>query len=129
MNGLRLITNRVEIESLSSELQRYIRGMMYPFAFMQNDEVITKGEIRFLEDGSVEIKMIEAIDKGKGSGRLFVEHLKNIENVFEIWGESKPDAVPFWLKMGAVFEPTAFKVFASECEYEEDFLVPFTIPC
>ena len=129
MSNVNLITDRVQIASLSLELHRYICGMMYPFAFMKNDVVIAKGEIRFYEDGSVEIKMIEAIDKGKGSGRLFVEHLKSIETVCEIWGESKPDAVPFWLKMGAVFEPTAFQVYASESEYEEDFLVPFTIAC
>ncbi|WPS85691.1 hypothetical protein SMD22_01140 (plasmid) [Brevibacillus halotolerans] len=127
MNHFQLITDREEIELLSNELKRYIYGMDNPFVFIHKGEVIAKGEIVFYKDDSVEVKMLEVVNKGKGNGRMFVEYLKNMKNIHEIWGESVPNSVCFWFKVGATFDPVAFNNFIKEDEHEEGFLVPFTI--
>jgi hypothetical protein len=124
-----LVTNREEIEAMSDELKKYIAGMENPFVFLQNGEVIAKGELAYYEDDSVEIKMVKTINKRTGKGRVFVEYLKNLPNVKEIWGEAVPDAVAFWSKLGAKFDPEAFEQYLEAEEHEEGFLVPFKIAC
>lgn len=42
--------------------------------------------------------------QSKGYGRMVVEHLKKTPGVSCLTGDSVPEALPFWAKMGAVFD-------------------------
>ncbi|WCK57240.1 hypothetical protein PP175_29050 (plasmid) [Aneurinibacillus sp. Ricciae_BoGa-3] len=129
MNGFKLVTQREEIEQLSEELKKYSYGMEYPFVFLKEGKVIVKGELAFMQDNSVEVKLMESIQKRKGNGRVFIEYLKSLANVHEIYGEAVPEAVPFWHEMGAEFEPSVFEEYLATPVHEEGFLVPFQIAC
>jgi hypothetical protein len=129
MNTFEFITNKEDIESISDELKRYSCGMENPFVFIRNGTVIVKGEMAIFEDDSVEIKMLESIKKRMGAGRTFVEYLKKMPHVHEIWGEALPNAVDFWFKMGAKFDPSSFETYLGTEDHEEGFLIPFTIAC
>lgn len=128
---LKLVTDEFEILTLPQNVQNYLRGMEFPFAFLMDGNVVAKGELEFDsgEIGSIEVKMIKSIEERKGYGKLFVQYLKSLPEVKEIWGESLPVSVPFWLKMGAKFEETSYEEFIKNDEHEEGFLVPFTIAC
>lgn len=128
---MNLVTDEAEILTLPQEVHSYLRGMEFPFAFLVDGIVVAKGELEFDsgEVGSVEVKMIKSVEERKGYGKLFVEHLKSLDEVKEIWGESLPVSVPFWFKMGAKFEESVFNEFIENDEHEEGFLVPFTIAC
>lgn len=99
-----------------------------PFIFRLDGKTIVYGEAEF-EQSEVYIKMMESIEKKKGYGRLFIEHLKSLPTIKEIWGEAIEDAVPFWYKIGAKLHPTEFERFINQDELEEDFLLPFSIKC
>lgn len=122
-----LLTDKKEIVIRVPELENRIRYEEHSFAFLLNGSLIAMGEVAFEEDNSIEIKMLETIEKKKGYGRMFVEYLKTIPGIVELWGESVPDAVPFWQKVGVQFEPTGFQQFIEADEHEEGFLIPFTI--
>lgn len=122
-----LITDKKEIEKRFPQLGSRIRYEQYSFAFACNEELVAVGEIAFEDDQSVEIKMLETLVKRKGYGRMFVAHLRSLPNVVELWGESVPDAVPFWHKVGASFEPSVYEDYLETDEHEEGFLIPFTI--
>jgi len=99
-----------------------------PFIFRVNEKTLVYGEAE-IGHGEVYIKMMESIEHKKGYGRLFIEYLKSMPTIHEIWGESVENAVPFWFKMGAKLNPMLFERFLNEEELEEDFLLPFSIKC
>lgn len=100
------------------------------FVYTIGGEIVAEGELKFCPDEQlIEIKMVETIEKRKGYGTKFVNHLRTLEGYNELWGEAVPDAVPFWLKKGAKFEEESFEEYVKFDEYYEGFLVPFTISC
>lgn len=127
----RLLTDRAEIiEQFPVFGERVRHWGKDVFVYVVGDEIVAEGELELSpEDRSIEIKMIQTKEERKGYGRKFVNYLKALDGYEELWGESVPDAVPFWSKNGAVFEPTAFNEFMELDEYEEGFLIPFTIKC
>jgi|GEM_PF-5616377 len=123
-----IIDRNYLIQHLAEFVGEY-RYSEYPFLFLQDERVLAKGEIVFEADGSVEIKMVESLEPRRGHGRAFIEYLKALPEVTEIWGEALGDAVPFWSKVGAVFEKQAFECFIETNDSEEGNLIPFTIAC
>ncbi|KQY90927.1 hypothetical protein ASD24_24320 [Paenibacillus sp. Root52] len=126
--NIELYTDKKEILIHAPELESQIRHELNPFAFLLNQQLIAYGEIAILEDRSLEIKMLQVIEEKRGYGRIFVDYLKTIPGIKELWGEALPEAVPFWQKVGASFDPMSYEHYLNNNDKnEEGFLVPFTI--
>lgn len=102
-----------------------------PFLFLVDGKAVVFGECD-VQDGDIEIKYVESLEKGKGYASLFIRHLIDDLDFNEVWGESVVDAFHFWKKVGAVFDEWSEKYFREHIEdgnfeFEEDFLIPFTI--
>jgi hypothetical protein len=127
-----LLTDYQEIVKAVPELGEKMKHYPEPFVFLVNGIATMIGEIRITKE-DVCVKMVESLEKEKGNGRQFIDFLKSIPEKEEIWGESVVEAIPFWSKMGAVFNSTLYKEYQEAMkvgeELEEDFLLPFTIYC
>lgn len=127
---LHLYTDKKEIIKHAPELESRIKYEEHSFAFLLNNKLIAYGEIASLEDQSLEIKMLEVVEKRRGYGSMFVDYLKMMPGITELWGESLLDAVPFWQKVGAIFDPSSLEepfYLIDEDGTKEGFVIPFTI--
>ena len=125
-----LITDKVDILKHAPELEKRIKCEEHSFAFLLNNMLIAYGEIACLCDQSLEIKMLEVVEKKRGYGSMFVNYLKAMPGITELWGESLYDAVPFWKKVGAIFDPGSLEeplCLVNEDGTKEMFPIFFTI--
>lgn len=135
MNGEKgkLVTNQEEMKVHYPQFYKDLQYCEHAFIFLWDNKVVATGELEFDsgEPGALEVKMVEVMKKKKGYGRKFIDYLKNFEHVKEIWGESVPEAVPFWFKVGAVFDKGDFETFiqTDDSNFSEDTLFSFQIPC
>lgn len=102
-----------------------------PFIFFLNGNPVVYGEC-MVKDNEIEIQYIKSIDTRKGYATLFINHLIQDLEFTEVWGESVVESFLFWEKVGAVFDETSenyFRKYAGDesVEFEEEFLIPFTI--
>ncbi|HDR7922438.1 hypothetical protein [Bacillus paranthracis] len=116
-------------EKVFGDILKNLKNMEHRILYLKNDTPIAYGEAIFEKDGSVYIEYIQCLEKRKGYGSEIINHFKNQETITEIWGESIPDAVPFWHRMGVKFEQSAFNEFIEEDELAEGFLIPFSLKC
>ncbi|MFJ8528374.1 hypothetical protein [Bacillus sp. NPDC094106] len=116
-------------EKTSGDILKSLTYMENRILYFKNDVPIAYGEAEFETDGSVYIQYIKCLKERVGHGTEIISHLKKQEGITEIWGESIPDAVPFWHKMNVTFDKTEFTRFMDEDELEEGFLIPFSLKC
>lgn len=129
MADMKLITDYQEMMKLVPHMKEQIDIYEEPFIFMLDGIVVVVGELEMWNSGKcVYIKNINSMEYRKGYGKLFIQFLLQQLGKKEIIGESIPDAVPFWFKMGAKFEKQPFQDFLDAEEDEmTGLLIPFTI--
>lgn len=96
----------------------------HPFAFLVNDDVSLYGDAE-KNNGAFYINNVWSKNERKGAGREFICYLFENEKIQMIEGESTPEAVPFWFKMGAIFPKGIFDEFIEDDDFED--LLPFKI--
>jgi len=123
------LNDKDKMVEFAPEMKDYFKMFLTPFLFAVDGEVVLVGECK-IWNNELEMKYVTSFNRGKGFGRMLIEHLLNDLHYNEIWGESVPDAYHFWKKVGAVFSADDEKFFEEnegKVDFEEDFLIPFNI--
>jgi hypothetical protein len=132
MKDYELVTDYRKLLELAPQLKEDIDSYQEPFLFFVDGTPTIIGEIQITKI-DVYVKMVRSLEQGLGHGKEFIYYLKGLPGKHEIWGESVESAIPFWRKMGAVFDSIVYKYYERDLkegkELEEDFLLPFMIHC
>lgn len=119
--GLGEITKECMLEGVIKE---NLEKAENPFAFLVDGVVEMHGDAE-KNNGVFYIDNVWSKNERKGTGREFIRYLFENEKIQVIEGESTPEAVPFWFKVGAIFPKEMFDEFIEDDDFED--LLPFKI--
>lgn len=109
---------------LGKNIKENLEKAEHPFVFLVDGVVCLHGDAE-KNNGSFHINNMWSKVERKGTGRQFIRYLFENEKIQVIEGESTPEAVPFWFKMGAKFPEELFNEFIEDDDFED--LLPFKI--
>lgn len=121
--GIDNITEMYNLET-NSEMNERLKVSESPFAFFVDEYILLYGDAD--DNGKFfTIRDIWSTEKRKCYGKTFIRYLFEQTSINEIEGDSTPEAVPFWTKMGANFKKDVFDDFMEDEDFED--LIPFRI--
>lgn len=91
----------IQNETLWNDLYWEGVNFTFPVQLLEADGKIVGAVQGQIIDDSYYIGYIVIFNKGKGMGKIFVEMLK--KEYKKIHGNSLPDAIPFWKRLGMTF--------------------------